>query len=240
MTALNTSSIRTLSSDAPNRTRSNAGAERHLQIGAAIDLSGLGGKRHLDVGCDTGDFALTAAQMWGTIPTGVDVAHRPAQEAARRRVDAHCCSLEDAPAHLTDLSVLTAIDVVEHIVEPQRFMAEVKRRLMPGGVAYIETPNVASHIYSIGRMLLRATGGRPRFVFTRLFPPEHVQYFSRVGLEAIAKDAGLDVISLDTRSIPISDIGASLAVCVATAGIQALDWAAGSAVLLCMVARRPS
>lgn len=62
----------------------------------------------------------------------------------RLGVDAYCCSVEQAPEHLSDLSILTAIDLIEHTVDAQGFMAEVKRRLRRGGVAYLETPNAAS------------------------------------------------------------------------------------------------
>jgi 2-polyprenyl-3-methyl-5-hydroxy-6-metoxy-1,4-benzoquinol methylase len=177
--------------------------------------------------------------MWGTVPAGIDVARRSVENAARLGVDAHCCTLEEAPAHLMDLSVVTAIDLIEHLVEPQSFLAEVKRRLRPGGVAYLETPNIASNIYSVGQMLSRAANGRPASIFKRLFPPEHVQYFSRTGFEIMARKIGLELVSLQTRAIPFADIGTSIALRIAATSVQILDRASGNAVLLCIVVRRP-
>jgi 2-polyprenyl-3-methyl-5-hydroxy-6-metoxy-1,4-benzoquinol methylase len=209
------------------------------KIGAAIDLDSLHGQCYLDVGCDTGAFVLAAARISGTAPTDIDVAQRSVEEAARQGVEVYCCTLEQAPASLAGLSVVTAIDLVEHVVDPRGFVAEVKRRLRPGGVAYFETPNIESHVYSLGRMLSRMTGGRPAFIFERLFPPEHVQYFSQEGLKKVAMDAGLEVVSLETRSLPSADIGASIVLRVAMSGIQTLDSASGKGVLLGMVVRRP-
>lgn len=209
------------------------------KVGTAIELSSLRGQGHLDVGCDTGEFVLTAARILGTTPIGIDIAWRSVDEAVRRGVEAHCCTLEEAPEALTDLSILTAIDLIEHTVEPLRFMAEVKRRLRPGGVAYLETPNIASHIYTVGRMLSRAARGKPAFIFERLFPPEHIQYFTRTGIETMATKVGVEIVSLQTRIIPFTDIGTSMALRVAAAGTQIFDRATGNAVLLCMVIRRP-
>lgn len=210
------------------------------KIATAIDLSSLRGQAHLDVGCDTGDFLLSAARIWGTRPFGIDIARRSVTEAARRGVEAHCCTLEDAPEGLADLCIITAIDLIEHTVDPLGFMTEIKRRLTPGGVAYLETPNAASHIYAAGRILSLATGGRPTAVFQRLFPPEHTQYFSRRGLEMLATAAGYEIMSLETRVIPFADIGASMVLRLAATGVQLLDRIAGHSVLLCLVIRRPS
>jgi len=227
-----------------HRRRSAVAVERRCRaafakIGAAIDLGSLRGQCHLDVGCDTGAFVLAAARIWGTTPVGIDIAQRSAGQAARQGIEVHCCTLEQAPAGLIGLSVITAIDLIEHLADPQGFAAEVKRRLRPGGVAYLETPNIASHVYGLGRKLSRVTGVRPAFVFERLFPPEHVQYFSQAGLKKIATDAGLNVISLHTRSLPAVDIAASTAFRVAVSGIQTLDAASGRGILHCMVVRRP-
>jgi SAM-dependent methyltransferase len=209
------------------------------KIGAAIDLGSLRGQTHPDVGCDTGDFVLAAARIFGTVPVGIDIAQRSVEESARQGVDAHCCSLEHAPTSLVGLTVVTAIDLLEHVVDPGGFLVDVKNRLRPGGAVYIETPNMASHVYSLGRALWRATGGPPAALLQRLFPSEHVQYFSGAGLAKAATNAGLEVVSLGTRPLPSADVGASAALRVAMSAIQTLDSASGKGILLCMVARRP-
>ena len=208
-------------------------------IGKCIDLESLRGERHLDVGCDTGSFLLAAAKVWGTIPVGVDVAHRSVAEARRLGLEAYCCTLESSPECLADFSVITAIDIVEHVVDPAAFLAEVRRRLRRGGICYLETPNPASNVYRIGRAVSRLSSGHPAWVFQRLFPREHIQYFSREGFLALADRSDLEVVSLFHRELPVADIGTSLPVRLAVSAVQMLDAFAGERLLLCVVLRRP-
>lgn len=228
---------------ANRRQRPNAMERRCREVLAkvakAIDLASLRGQSHLDVGCDTGEFALNAAQICGMNPTGIDIASRSVEEARRKGLEAYCCTLEEAPARLASLSLITAIDLIEHTVDPLGFLAEVKRRLRPGGVAYLETPNIASTLYTAGRLLSRMARGKPAFVFERLFPSEHIQYFSPKGIETMATRVGLKVISLHSRIIPFADIGTSIAIRLAATSAQIPDRLTGNAVLLCLVARAP-
>jgi SAM-dependent methyltransferase len=208
-------------------------------IGKCVDLPRLRGERHLDVGCDTGSFLLAAAKLWETVPVGVDVARRSVSEARGLGLEAYCCTLESSPEHLANFSVITAIDIIEHVVDPAVFLAEVRCRLRPGGICYLETPNVASKVYRVGRAVSRVSGGHPAWVFERLFPSEHIQYFSRKGLLALADRSELEVVSLFHRKLPLADIGTSLPVRLAVSAVQVLDTFAGERLLLCMLVRRP-
>jgi hypothetical protein len=128
--------------------------------------------------------------------------------------------------------------LIEHTIDPAKFLEQVKQRLCRGGICYLETPNVHSNVYRIGRAVARVTGGRPAWVFERLFPTEHIEYFSANGLRALAKRAGLEVVSLSARALPFADIAASLPVRIAMTAVQATDAISGQHILLCMVARR--
>jgi glycosyltransferase 2 family protein len=204
-----------------------------------IEVNNLRGARHLDVGCDTGSLLLAAHRIYGTAPVGIDISQRAIAGAAGSGLETHCCTIDDAPDGIRDLSVVTAIDLIEHIIEPVRFLEQVKQRLRPGGVCYLETPNVHSNVYRIGHALSRVNRGRPAWIFERLFPAEHIEYFSASGLRAVAERAGLEVVGLSTRALPFSDIAASLAVRMAMTAIQATDFLSGQRILLCMLARRP-
>jgi 2-polyprenyl-3-methyl-5-hydroxy-6-metoxy-1,4-benzoquinol methylase len=209
------------------------------RLAKAIDIRRLGGEPHLDVGCDTGAFLLAASKLYGTLPIGVDVAQRSIKEASRQGIEAYRCTLEDVPERVRDIAVLTAIDLIEHLIDPGLFLAEVQRRLRPGGVAYIETPNLASQVYRVGRLLALATGARPASIFERLFPPEHIQYFSRAGLRNLVMFAGLELVSLETRPLSFAEVGVSLPLQLAVSAMQLPDAATSEAILLCMVCRRP-
>jgi SAM-dependent methyltransferase len=210
------------------------------RLGAVVPLERLRGRRMLDVGCDTGALLRAAAELYGVVPVGVDVASRSVEEARTNGVEAYCCELAAAPGHLSGLDVITAVDLVEHVVDPEGFLREVRDRLAPGGVAYLETPNIRSLVYRTGRLLHRLTGGRPRPTFERLFPPQHVQYFSERGFALLAEMAGLEVARLDKRVLPRADLATSLLVGLGLSALQGLDRLFGTPILLCAVARRPA
>src|SRR5207244_4713047 len=118
-------------------------------------------------------------------------------------------------------------------------LRQMRDRLAPGGVAYLETPNIRSLVYRAGRLLHRLTGGRPRPVFTRLFPPQHVQYFTERGFRVLAEAAGLEVVWLDKRVLPFADLATAVTVALALSVLQAFDRLFGTPILLCAVVRRP-
>ena len=207
------------------------------QVARVIEVNDFRGAYHLDIGCDTGSMLLAAHRIYGTVPVGIDISRRAVEEAVSRGLEAYCCTVETAPDSIRDVSIVTAIDLIEHTIDPAKFLEQVKQRLRPGGICYLETPNVHSNVYRIGRVA-RVTGGRPAWVFERLFPTEHIEYFSASGLRALAKRAGLEVVSLSARALPFADIAASLPVRIAMTAIQATDAISGQHILLCMVARR--
>jgi 2-polyprenyl-3-methyl-5-hydroxy-6-metoxy-1,4-benzoquinol methylase len=198
------------------------------------------GKRFLDIGCDTGSLLETAAERWGVVPFGVEVSERAAAGARARGLAVHCGTIEEAPAKLRDLDGACAIDVVEHVADPARFLGAVRERLRPGAGLYIQTPNIASSIYWLGQSLFAWTGGRPRATLERTFPAEHVHYLTPRGLGALGRRCGFEVESLGTRTMPASEIATSPPVLLAIMALQCLDAWRRERVLLHAVLRRPA
>jgi len=209
------------------------------QLGSAIDLITLRGQRLLDIGCDTGAFLDCAARHLGIVPVGVDVAARAVAGAASLGIEGYQTSIERAPTHLRDFPVITAIDLIEHVNDPSILLQEIRSRLRPGGVAYLETPNIRSAVYCIGRVLCRMTRGWPPSLFNRLFPPQHIQYFTADGLAALASSSGFEVVQIKSRVLSWSDIAASWPVRASMAALQACDRLTGNRILLCATLRRP-
>ncbi len=225
------------------RNLSPAILRRCRNVFARLDRAGsvatLRGQRMLDVGCDTGAFLRAAAQEFGVLPVGIDTASRAIAAAQQQGIEASLTPLESAPDTLQDFPAITAIDVVEHVTDPAGFLREIRKRLRPGGVAYLETPNIRSTVYRIGRGLGALTHGRPKGLIDRLFPPQHVQYFTAPSFAALARAAGFEIVSIDTRVLPWSDIAAALPVRAALAAMQVLDRMIGAGILICAVLRRP-
>jgi len=209
------------------------------RLGDAVDLDSLRGRRLLDIGCDTSTFLRAARDALGIVPVGIDVASRAVALARELGVDAYQTTIERAPTELREFGVVTAIDLIEHVADPEAFLREVKQRMEPGGLLYLETPNIRSSVYRVGRALSVVTGGRPASLLRRLFPPEHIQYFTPDGLGRVARRAGFVVVSLTGRVLPLACIVASPIVLPALAGLQLCDRLWRRKILVCAVLRKP-
>ena len=204
-----------------------------------LELPAIDGRRMLDIGCDTGALLAAAREEWGIVPAGIDVASRAVAAARAAGIEAWQTRIEEAPESLSGFALITAIDLIEHVPAPGEFLREIRRRVEPGGPAYLETPNIESFVYKFGRRLSRITGGRPAALFERLFPPEHIQYFTRRSLAAAARDAGFEIGRIGTRALPWSDIAASRFTRLAMAPLQLLDRITGRGILIRAVLLRP-
>jgi 2-polyprenyl-3-methyl-5-hydroxy-6-metoxy-1,4-benzoquinol methylase len=210
------------------------------RLAVGIDTASLRGQRLLDVGCDTGTFLECAAQQFGILPVGLDVASRSVSTCLSAGIEAYHATIETAPENLASLRAITAIDVVEHVADPAGFLCALRARLALGGVVYLETPNIRSSVYRLGRVLSRVLGGRPRGVFERLFPPQHIQYFTIESFERLARDAGFEVVRTGTRVLPWADIGTSLLVRAAVSSLELVDRLTGNEILIWAVLRQPA
>lgn len=208
------------------------------QIANVTDLSSFRGERMLDVGCDAGSLLIAAAQKYGVSPLGLDVSERAAQIARSRGLHVFRGPLEDAPPEFTGIKVATAVDVLEHVVNPGFVLEAVRSRLPVGGIAFIQTPNSESLIYYVGRKLSKLTNARPRGTFERLFPPQHIQYFSRRGVVLLAERIGFQVVNIQTRMLPMPDIVTSVVVRLGLMSLQTVDSLLRREVLLCAVLRK--
>lgn len=208
------------------------------RIGGVVDAAGLRGERILDVGCDTGQFVIAAAKRLGAVPVGVDVASSAVAMATEAGVYALCTTVDEAPAALRDFRLVTAVDLIEHVTEPVRFFKSIQERLHRDGVIYVETPNPRSFIYRVGRVLCALTRGHPQKVFSRLFPREHVQYFTPEGLRAVAESSGLELVAIDSRTLPSGEIAVGALTRLGLFVLQGFDHLTGQKALLWAILRR--
>jgi methionine biosynthesis protein MetW len=132
------------------------------------------GRRVLDLGCRDG--ALTQAYAAGNEVVGVDADREALAEAERRGIETHWADL-DQPLAFEDGSfdVVVAGELLEHLRDPHRLVAEIRRVLRPGGTLVASVPNA----YRLK--------GRLRFLFGRApeSDPTHLQMFSPADVRAL-------------------------------------------------------
>lgn len=204
---------------------------------AAATSQVLAKGRLLDVGCDTGAFVEACASAANMEPWGMDISSWAIEQARARGFPVHLGSVEDAPPAFRDFRLITAIDVLEHTSDPLAFLVAARDLLEPGGVLFLQTPNARSLVYAAGHRLFRATGGRPRAMLTRLFPAEHVEYFTAPGLAALAARAGLEVLRASRRALSASEIKTAPLTRAGVLTLEALDRLRGTDILLTAVLR---
>lgn len=145
------------------------------------------GRTVCDVGCGAGHFLEWLAPRWDTIgiePGRAAVARTRA--CGLRAVQGTAATLVADTSRGADAPIcdaVTALDVLEHLVEPRRELAAMARLLRPGGVLVLYTGDA-------GRWTARAAGG----LWEYLHCVGHVSVFSRRGLNRLLTDLGLEVL----------------------------------------------
>jgi 2-polyprenyl-3-methyl-5-hydroxy-6-metoxy-1,4-benzoquinol methylase len=162
------------------------------------------GDRVLEVGCGTAALAAEVARR-GATTVASDVSLRWLVLARKRlteagvgdRVELVACAAEDLPFPDGSFDVLAASDVVEHVDDADRFVAESARVLRPGGLLFLATPNRFSlglephvRLPGVGFLPRRAAEAYVRAV--RKTSYAHVRLLSAGQLERLLRRHGLD------------------------------------------------
>jgi 2-polyprenyl-6-hydroxyphenyl methylase / 3-demethylubiquinone-9 3-methyltransferase len=150
----------------------------------------LEGKSALDVGCGAGLLAEPLARLGANV-TAIDAA--PELIAAARHhaqgqgldVDYRVSAVEDLDSRF---DLVTAMEVIEHVADPEAFAGSLAQRLAPGGILILSTPNKTlwSRLLMVG--LAEAVGAIPQGThdFEKFIAPERMKsLFAGVGLECI-------------------------------------------------------
>ena len=148
--------------------------------------------RWLDVGCTTGDFIAASAKI-GARAEGIDISREAVAEAEERGLVAHHCRVEDfAPE--SPYRVITAFDLIEHLLEPRAFVRRLRDWLSRDGWLVLTTPNVRS---ILPRWLMR----RHWFYY---WPDEHLFYFDPKTITRLLEEEGLVVIEVRRAYKPLT------------------------------------
>jgi SAM-dependent methyltransferase len=139
-------------------------------------------RRHLDVGCAFG-YMIHAAEARGYKSKGIDISSA-ADEAIRLGYDVRKSFLEDGLLPDSHFDLLSAVDVIEHILQPRRWLEESKRVLKKGGVLLLVTPDSSSFSARIRKS---------RWAHYKI---EHLHYYSPPTLKKLLLSVGFDVVKI--------------------------------------------
>jgi SAM-dependent methyltransferase len=151
----------------------------------------------LDVGCSSGGFlGSMKGEPWKLY--GIEMSADCAKRAeARTGAQVFVGDIPHAPFAPGSFDVVTCFDVLEHVYDPLQVMTKVCEWLKPGGIFYVQVPNIDS---AEGRIFGNYWHG--------LELPRHLSHFSPASLRNVAKLTGLREVSVVTQRNPA--VGTSL------------------------------
>jgi glycosyltransferase involved in cell wall biosynthesis len=152
--------------------------------------------RVLDLGCSDGSVGAIL-RGYGHEVVGVDVEEHA---GVRDRLDDFVLADLDRglPAETGDgFDVVIAADVLEHVREPERILADVRDRLAPGGSLVTSVPN-------FGHWYPRARVAAGRFDYDRrgILDRGHLRFFTRHSFERLVAASGYRVRRYESVGTP--------------------------------------
>ena len=173
--------------------------DQHFHLDECM-LKPLAGRSALDVGCGAGLLTEPLYRL-GADVTGVDaapelIAAARAHAAAQGMViDYRAVGVEELAG---EYDLVTAMEVIEHVADPQAFVDSLVARLAPGGLLVLSTPNRTQRSKLLTITLAEGLGKIPRGThdFEKFIDPDRM-----TGL--LAK-AGMEVIDIEGIAFSLS------------------------------------
>jgi len=146
---------------------------------------GNGGKRHLDVGCGSGDL-LAYMSRHGYETMGLEAS--PA--AARRCRDRGLAIFDGELEQLVEdesgaFNVVSMLNVLEHVHDPLFYLDSCRQLLRPGGVVVVQVPNDFSWLQTCASLIVDASDWW-------IANPDHLNYWTMEGISDLLKRRGFD------------------------------------------------
>jgi 2-polyprenyl-6-hydroxyphenyl methylase / 3-demethylubiquinone-9 3-methyltransferase len=168
-------------------------ATRHFRREAEVVLP-FAGLKILDVGCGAGLFAEPLARLGGDVlgidpaPAAIGVARRHAEETGAK-VAYRVATVEEMAAEPEKFDMVAAMEVIEHVADYRRFVAEAALLLKPGGLFLASTLNRTLKSFALA--ILGA-----EYVLRWLEPGTHrwEQFVTPEELSLAVRQAGLKVM----------------------------------------------
>ena len=152
------------------------------QLSLALPYIAPKGKKLLDAGTAKG-YLMTAASQLGFDVYGFDIS-KSAIDSAKKVFPnkVFCGTIEDADYKDSEFDMITTTDILEHLVDPHKFMEKASQLVKKGGLLLIITPNSGS----ITRKILRKNWYQ--------YKEEHIIYYNKKSLAHLLKKHGFELV----------------------------------------------
>jgi 2-polyprenyl-3-methyl-5-hydroxy-6-metoxy-1,4-benzoquinol methylase len=159
-------------------------------------------RRVLDVGCSSGYLARPLVARGCTV-VGIEVDPEAAEVARRVCSEVLVGDVEELelPFEPGSFDVVLCGDLIEHLRDPERFLARVRPLLRDDGRLVLTTPNVANWSIRLGLLF-----GRFRYTDRGILDRTHTRLFTRSTLSDMLDRAGFRVVELDF-TVPVPGVG---------------------------------
>lgn len=156
----------------------------YQMVAEVLQENQQGGGVLVDVGCGTGQLWSYVGEQFSRY-IGIDAVR---YDEFAESAEFYLVDLDTGRAALPDESadVAVAVETIEHLENPRRFMRELVRLVKPGGLVIVTTPNQLSLL-----SLLTLTFKKRFASFQDVHYPAHLTALLEVDLERIAAECGL-------------------------------------------------
>ncbi|MDD5211667.1 MAG: class I SAM-dependent methyltransferase [Sulfuricurvum sp.] len=145
----------------------------------------------LDIGCSSGNFLdIALASKWKTY--GVELNEKEASYATQKGHTVHNTLLEDVTFD-DKMDAVSLWDVFEHLKDGHAYLCQIKELLSENGVIFLQIPSADSLAAKMLQEKCQMFDGI-----------EHVNLYSYKGIQKLAHECGLSILSCETV---ISEIG---------------------------------
>jgi SAM-dependent methyltransferase len=138
----------------------------------------------LEIGCAAGDILERLQHSGRADVQGIEISREACEQAWQRGLKVFHGTLDEFETdERFDLVFMS--HVIEHVLDPVATVAKIRSLLKPGGVLYLETPNVGS----LDARLWKSRWGLIHY-------PRHLYLFDRSTIRRLLEGAGLTGVSV--------------------------------------------
>lgn len=158
---------------------------------------GLNGKQVIDIGCGGGILSESMAAR-GAVVTGIDLSDKALSVARLHLLETgakvdyqHIAAESMATEHPATFDVVTCLEMLEHVPDPQQTVAACAQLVKPGGDVFLSTLNRNPKAY-----LFAIIGAEYILNMLPKGTHDYAKFIKPAELVRMTRNAGLDLVSM--------------------------------------------